>query len=166
MTDSDQSTSTETAGVNPLLAGLDGDTRLTREGAQTAIDQHPFLSWLDVRVEAVADGRVVLAVPHHDRLCNTAFGADTIHGGVTATLVDTIGAFALYATVEDLASLEMATTDLNVSYMRPATGRLEAEGTVLRAGNSMGVVDVTITSETDGDRVESSHGRVSYRLFR
>lgn len=140
------------------------------EGVQSFIEGHGFLSWLGVTVETVESGRAVLSVPARDALRNLDDGGP-IHGGVVATLVDTASGFALRTTFEDPAEARLTTTDLDVSYLRPATGGLLATAEVVRAGGSMGVVDVSVA---DADRAASDGesgdevavGRTTYRLFR
>ncbi|NEU57776.1 PaaI family thioesterase [Halorussus sp. MSC15.2] len=136
---------------------------------QAFVDRHGYLSWLGVTVEAVERGRLVMSVPYDEKLVNPdPDGTAVVHGGIAATLVDTASGFVLRTTFEDPAEAALTTTDLNVSYLRPATGDLRAEAEVVRAGGSMGVTEVTVTSERPGDEeaTEVAVGRASYRLFR
>lgn len=135
---------------------------------QAFVDGHEFLSWLGVTVEAVERGRIVMAIPHDEKLLNPAPGSESVvHGGVTASLIDTASGFVLRTTFEDPAAARLTTTDLDVSYLRPATGDLRVEAEVVRAGGSMGVTRATVTSEgPDGERREVAVGSTSYRLFR
>jgi len=129
------------------------------------IDRHGFLSWLDVSLEAVEDGQAVMRIPYDEKLLNP--GAETIHGGVASTLIDTASGFALRTTFEDPAAARLTTTDMNVSYLRPARDDLVATADVVRAGGSMGVTDVTVTSTTpEGEEKAVAVGRTTYRLFR
>ena len=131
---------------------------------QSFVDAHGYLSWLDVRVESLEEGRAVLAIDHDEEFENPVGndGYDPIHGGIVATLIDTASAFALRSTFDDPSEAGLTTTDLNVSYLRPATGDLRAEAEVVRAGNTSGVTRVTVTG-ADG---EAAVGRTTYRLFR
>lgn len=130
--------------------------------------EHGFLSWLGVTVADASPGRAVLRVAAKPQLRNVGqLDPPPIHGGVISTLIDTASAVALRTTFEDPQNANLTTTDMNVSYLRPATDDLEAVAAVVRAGRSMGVAEVTVTAETpDGDRTEVAAGRTSFRLFR
>jgi len=127
-------------------------------------DEHGYLSWLNTSVDVVERGRVVLSIPFDDKLTNS--DGRTIHGGVAATLVDTAGGVAQRTAFEDPVGSGVATVNLNANYLRPATGDLRAEATVVRSGGSIGVSDMRVTSATNGDRAEVVVGQGSFRLFR
>jgi uncharacterized protein (TIGR00369 family) len=138
-----------------------------RELLQSFVDEHGYLSWLGLRVETVGDGRLEMRIPFDEKFLNPVAGRDVVHGGIAATLVDTASGFALRTTLDDPEAAHLATTDLNVSYIRPMGDDLLAEATVVRSGDSMGVVTVTVwTEDDDGRRTEAAVGRTSYRLFR
>lgn len=126
--------------------------------------EHGYLSWLNTRVEVVERGRVVLSIPFDEKLTNT--DGETIHGGVAATLIDTAGGIAQRTAFEDPLSGGVATVNLNTNYLRPATGDLRAEAEVVRAGSSIGVSDMRVTSTTDDGTREVVVGQGSFRLFR
>ena len=107
-------------------------------------------------------------VPYDEKFANLVPGGEgNVHGGVAATLIDTASGFALRSTFEDPEAARLTTTDLNVSYLRPATDDLRVEADVLRAGGSMGVTDATVSSVApDGEETDVAVGRTSYRLFR
>mgnify|MGYP006274845465 FL=1 len=141
-------------------------------------EEHGYLSWLGTEVDTVERGRIELTVPFDEKLTNPA-SKPTIHGGVAATLVDTAGGLALRLAAEDPLAVDVATVSLNVNYLRRATGDLHAAADVIRAGSTIGVsrVDVTSTVPENGDDdrdwgVEAGEeqlvatGQPSYRLFR
>jgi len=131
------------------------------------IESHGFLSWLDLAVEELEHGRVVMSVPYDGKLINPGSPVGSIHGGIAATLVDTASGFALRSTFDDPTTGSLATTDLNVTYLRPATNDLRVEAEVLRAGSSMGFTDTLVSSVApDGEDKDVAVGRTSYRLFR
>ncbi|MDL5361574.1 PaaI family thioesterase [Halalkalicoccus sp. NIPERK01] len=136
-------------------------SELDTDGLQSFITEHGYLSWLGVELDAVERGRVRMSVPGSEDLRNPGSGG-SIHGGIAATLIDTASGFALRTTFEDPANARLATTDLDVSYLRPATGDLVVEAEVLRAGGRTGVTDVAVESDTETVAV----GRITYRLFR
>jgi len=138
------------------------------EAVQAVIDDHEFLSWLGVEVSEFEEGRAVLSMPHSDKLTNIVEGSrGTIHGGVTASLVDTASGFALRTTFADPTAPALTTTDLDVTYLRPARSDLTVEAEVVRAGESMGFTDVTVYGEApSGEQKAVVTGSASYRLFR
>jgi len=127
-------------------------------------EEHGYLSWLNTSVDVVERGRVVLSIPFDDKLTNSDGG--TIHGGVAATLIDTAGGVVQRTAFEEPLGGGVATVNLNANYLRPATGDLRAEATVVRSGGSIGVSDMTVTSDTNGDTAEVVVGQGSFRLFR
>ncbi|ELY40390.1 PaaI family thioesterase [Natronorubrum tibetense] len=128
------------------------------------VERHGYLSWLDISVDQLEDGTAVLTIDHDEEFENPVGndGYDPVHGGIVATLIDTASAFALRTTFEVPSQARLTTTDLNVSYLRPATGNLRAEASVVRAGGTTGVTEVSVTG-SDG---EAAVGRTTYRLFR
>ncbi|OTF08747.1 PaaI family thioesterase [Halorubrum sp. SD612] len=149
---------TDIAEMHPLP---DAATRFVEQKLE---DEHGYLSWLNTSVETVERGRVVLSIPFDEKLTNT--DGQTIHGGVAATLIDTAGGVAQRTTFEDPLDGGVATVNLNANYLLPATGDLRAEAEVIRAGGSIGVSEMTVTSGVDGDRGEVVVGQGSFRLFR
>lgn len=144
-----------------------------RTSLQAYIDEyHEFLSWLGTTVDEVGPGRMVMTIPFDDKLTNTRPSADNdaepdIHGGVAATLVDTVGGLALRTDFEDPSAGGVATINLNVNYLRPATGDLTATAEVVRAGSSVGVSQIDVKSTTpNGGTKEVATAQGAYRLFR
>ncbi|SDQ21032.1 PaaI family thioesterase [Natronobacterium texcoconense] len=143
------------------------------EFLQHYIDEHQeFLSWIGTSVENVGPGTMTLAVPYDEKLTNARPNADDdrrpdIHGGIAATLIDTVGGLSLRTELEDPFAASIATINLNVNYLRPATGDLVATADVVRAGSSVGVSEVTVESTTpDGETREVATGQGAYRIFR
>ncbi|WP_144906295.1 PaaI family thioesterase [Halobellus captivus] len=147
---------------------------------QAYIEQeHGYLSWLGTRVDSMESGRVVMTVPYDEKLTNTT-NPPTVHGGIAATLIDTAGGIAQRTLLDDPLDGGVATVNLNVNYLRRASGDLTATAEVVRAGGTIGVSTVTVVSRTP-ERVDedASHrwegtpsgeavatGQASYRLFR
>lgn len=136
-----------------------------RSFIQSLVNRHGFMQWLDLRVAAVGDGRAVLELPYREELGNPLTGS--IHGGLLATLVDTASGMAIQTTFAELGQTGLTTTDLSVSYVRPARSDVRAVADVVRVGNSMAVTDVEVTGVApDGERKAVVVGSTSYRLFR
>ncbi len=142
-----------------------------REFLQSHIDDHGFLSWLDVQVDAVDPGHIVMRVPYSDDLTNPRLSGvengHTVHGGVAATLIDTAGGLCVRSDLSDPLAGGVATIDLNVSYLRPATSGIVATADAIRVGRTVGVAEVTVRGTTEtGEQAEVAAGRGSYRVFR
>jgi uncharacterized protein (TIGR00369 family) len=147
------------------------------EGAVDALQhyfdtQHEFLSWLGIEVEQLGEGTAVMRIPYQSKLTNKppsgveSEGRDPIQGGVASTLVDVAGGMALRPYLDDPLEDSLATINLNVNYLRPATGDLRAEARVVRAGGSVGVSEVLVTSETpEGAEEGIAYGTGAFRLF-
>lgn len=165
-TDADGTGETDASEVSdPVEGGEFGsgpNTDVT--AAQTVLDQHGFLSWLGVEMVTVAEGRAVMRVPHQEKLANWSGGS--LHGGVTATVIDSCSAFALRTTFPDPLDPMLVTTDLTVRYVRPATSDLTVDAEVVRAGESMGMTHVEVTGTApSGEEKTVATGGTTYRMF-
>jgi len=129
-----------------------------------ALADHGLFTWLDLDIERVEPGHATFVLPFDEKFANLTSG--TVHGGVTATVIDTASGFALRSTFEDPAAARLTTTDLNVRYVRPARDDLRVEAEVVRAGGSMGVTESEVTTRHEGERKVVATGGTSYRLFR
>jgi uncharacterized protein (TIGR00369 family) len=88
-------------------------------------------------------GRVVVAVDPSDAHLNP-YG--TVHGGLTATLLDSCMGLAVQSTLE--RGLTQTTVEFKVSLIRPITpdtGRIKAEGVVLNRGRRVGTAEGRLT---------------------
>lgn len=143
-----------------------------QELVQYFIDEHhEFLSWIGTTVDHVDDGTMTMSIPYDEKLTNTRLNDNgeraDIHGGIAATLIDTTGGLGLRTELEDPFSARIATINLNVNYLRPATGDLEATANVVRVGGTIGVSEIVVESTTpDGQTREVAIGQGAYRIFR
>ncbi|SEH13242.1 uncharacterized domain 1-containing protein [Natronorubrum sediminis] len=158
-----------TEDVQTMMAEFDDVGELL----QYFIDEHQeFLSWIGTTVEHVGDGTMTLEIPYDEKLSNTRPNAPEteradLHGGVAATLIDTAGGLVLRTEVDEPFDISVATINLNVNYLRPATGDLSATADVIRVGGSVGVSEITVESTTpDGETKEVATGQGAYRIFR
>ena len=72
-----------------------------------------------------------------------------LHGGILAALVDIVMLAAL-STVQRSGQEPAGTADLNITYLRPAIGpRIFAEGTVVKRGRQLAMIEVSIIDEQD-----------------
>lgn len=125
---------------------------------------HDHLKSLGIALEEEREGYIRHTLPHDDSLTNP--GSDVIQGGVVATLIDHAAGAAIRTTLESPETQHHATTELNVSYLRPATSDLTSEATVVRSGRSRGVVSIEVTGETPKGTKEIAVGRVALFLDR
>ena len=116
----------------------------------------PFARHVGVELTAASDGE---ATGHIDIEAHHSSTPATVvaHGGVSYTLADTVGG----AAVISLAEKPTPTVDMRIDYLAPATGdRLDASASVVRFGDSVAVVDVSVTDEqiTAAQRALASEG--------
>lgn len=128
------------------------------------LSTHEYLQDLGIEIVSQREGYVQLRLPHKESLTNP--GSDVIQGGAIATLIDHGGGAAIRTTLEKPLEMKHASTELNVSYIRPATGDLLADATVTISGRTRGVVDVDVTTETPDGPKSVAVGRVSLHLDR
>jgi acyl-coenzyme A thioesterase 13 len=85
-----------------------------------------------------------------------------LHGGAIATLVDDVGTLAIMSGDRD--GRMGVTTDLTVSYLRPAKmgEAVIIDARVLKVGRTLAVVDVSLLREADGERLAA--GRMTKYL--
>jgi len=123
----------------------------------------PFNKLLGIRVDEAREGYARLVLPYRAEFIGDA-SRPALHGGVISTLVDTCGGFAVWTQLrtEDRVS----TIDLRVDYLAPgAPEALYAEGTVVRVGNRVGVVDVRCWQPSAPTRTVAT-GKAVYNIKR
>lgn len=128
------------------------------------LENHEHLQGLGITLDEQREGYVRLTLPHDDSLTNP--GSDVIQGGIVATLIDHGAGAAIRTTLESPREQAHATTEMNISYLRPATSDLTAEATVVRSGRTRGVVSIEVTGETPKGTREIAVGRVALYLDR
>lgn len=92
----------------------------------------PFLDLLGARAELNEQGHPIVIVDLRPELMNSFHVS---HGGVIMTLLDVAMAMAARTSVRHKGG--GMTVDMSVSFLRPASGRVVAQGRVLRAGSSL-----------------------------
>jgi uncharacterized protein (TIGR00369 family) len=123
----------------------------------------PFNRFLGVRLDETSEGFCRMRLPYRDELIGDA-SRPALHGGVISTLIDTCGGIAVWTqlTLEDRVS----TIDLRVDYLAPGGAEaLVAEGTVVRMGNRVGVVDVRCYQPSRPERTVAT-GKGVYNIKR
>jgi uncharacterized protein (TIGR00369 family) len=89
------------------------------------------------------DGRVVVAMEPSGIHLNPA---GTVHGGLTATLLDSCMGLAVQSTLEK--GVGQTTLEFKISLVRPITpetGEIRAEGVVLNRGRRIGTAEGRVT---------------------
>lgn len=105
-------------------------------------------------------GRVVVALEPSEAHLNP-YG--TVHGGLTATLLDSCMGLAVQSTLDK--GLAQTTVEFKVSLMRPITpetGRIRAEGVVLSCGRRVGTAEGRLT---DAKGRLLAHGTTTCLIF-
>lgn len=109
---------------------------------QKMVDACPFHRLLGLEVTAVDSdqGRVSLALDLKPEFSRSD-GRVELHGGVTASLIDIAGDYAVAA----LIGRGVPTISLRIDYLRMGRGRrVEATAVVRRAGRTIGTVDIEV----------------------
>ncbi len=100
-------------------------------------------SLLGLKLESLEKGRVVFTMkvkPRHKQLHGV------VHGGVLATVADTVAAIAAYTTVPKATVI--ATVELKINFLEAVPGgRIKAVGSVLRTGRNFVVTECEIYKE-------------------
>jgi uncharacterized protein (TIGR00369 family) len=108
----------------------------------------------------VAPGRVVVSAVPSDTHLNPA---GTVHGGLAATLLDTCMGLAIQSTLDK--GVAQTTLEFKISLLRPIkpeTGLIKAEGTVLSRGRRIGTAEGRIT---DSEGRLLAHGTTTCLIF-
>ncbi|MDR3469409.1 MAG: PaaI family thioesterase [Xanthobacteraceae bacterium] len=105
-------------------------------------------------------GRVVVAMEPGGAHLNPA---GTVHGGLSATLLDSCMGLAIQSTLDK--GVGQTTLEFKISLVRPitpATGPIKAEGKVLHRGRRVGTAEGRIT---DGKGSLLAHGTTTCLIF-
>ncbi|HMQ05508.1 MAG TPA: PaaI family thioesterase [Pyrinomonadaceae bacterium] len=117
-------------------------TREQRKLAEDTLHGLPFAQLMGMRLDDLQQNESVIKIEMRDDLRQPH---GVLHGGVTATLIDTAMAFAV---ITRLAPDEKATTvDLTVHYLRPhLEGTLICTAKVVRAGKRILTVSADVVN--------------------
>ncbi len=98
-------------------------------------------------------GRALLRIRANGRTSNP--GGDIINGGVLAALGDMTSALALSTAFD--GAMPFVTSDLNIRYLEPARGDVEAEATVLRLSTRSAIIACEIRCGEETAAICTSH---------
>ena len=105
----------------------------------------PYAHLLGIEVGEIERGAATLHLRVRDELKQNR---GVVHGGATASLIDTASAFAILSVLEPDETT--TTIDLTIHYLRPlTTGRVTARAVVRRAGRRVVTVSVDVTDEDE-----------------
>lgn len=120
-------------------------TESQKQRAAAALENLPFAQLIGMELVDIRPNEAVIQIKMRDELRQPH---GLLHGGVTATLIDTAMAFAV---ITRLAEGERASTiDLTVHYLRPHTeGMFICTAKVVRAGKRILTVSADVVNEQD-----------------
>jgi len=138
------------------MSGLEFVTGL----ADGSLPLNTIARTLGYEVTEAANGRVVVIAEPSDAHLNPA---GTVHGGLSATLLDSCMGLAVQSTLEK--GLGQTTLEFKISLVRPITprtGTIRAEGVVLSRGRRIGTAEGRLT---DGNGRLLAHGTTTCLIF-
>lgn len=128
--------------MNDIQTGTE-ITEEQKEYAANALHSLPFAQLIGMRLVDLKLDEAVISIEIRDDLRQPS---GVLHGGVTATLIDTAMAFAVRTRLEKEA--KTATIDLTVHYLRPLVeGKAICTGKVVRAGKRVFTVSADVYND-------------------
>lgn len=122
-----------------------------RNYAADVLHNLPFAKMIGMRLVDMQLDMAVLEIEMRDDLRHPG---GILHGGVTATLIDTAMAYAVRTRLEPNAAT--ATIDLTVHYLRPhIKGKFACTAKVVRAGKRIFTVSAEVHNE-EGDIIATA----------
>lgn len=110
-----------------------------------AFERVPYARLIGIEVGNLEPGAATLHLPVRDELKQNL---GVVHGGATASLIDTASAFAILTLLEPGETT--TTIDLTIHFLRPLTkGVATAHATVRRAGRRVLTVSVDVLDESE-----------------
>jgi uncharacterized protein (TIGR00369 family) len=110
---------------------------------QHAFERVPYARLIGIEVGEIKRGEATLYLTVREELRQNL---GVVHGGATASLIDTASAFAILTLLKPGETT--TTIDLTIHYLRPLTeGRATAVATVRRAGRRVLTVSVDVLDE-------------------
>ncbi|MBN8993224.1 MAG: hotdog fold thioesterase [Rhizobiales bacterium] len=147
---------TVSAEMRKQISGLE----FVRGLADGTLPLNTIARTLGYDVAEAGSGRVVITAVPGDDLLNPA---GTVHGGFSATLLDSCMGLAIQSTLEK--GVGSTTLEFKISLVRPITpetGKITAEGIVLSSGRRVGTAEGRIT---DGKGRLLAHGTTTCLIF-
>lgn len=129
------------------------ENKMTQAELQEKISSGPFNQWLGFQFSEVTEDGIRVTVPWRDEfVVNTKAGY--AHGGILASLIDTVADYALAAKIGG----PVPTVDLRIDYHRPAQpGELTVEARVIKLGRSFSTAEASVY-DSEGRLLASGRG--------
>ncbi len=97
------------------------------------VNRNPYVKHLEIRFEKVEEGFIEARMPLHEVQRQYS---GVVHGGVLASLADTVAGFAAYTMTP--GDKDVLTAELKISYLRAVWGKeLIARGRVIKPGRNV-----------------------------
>jgi len=126
---------------------------------ETAMELVPFARWLGLELTAIADNRVYMRFAMRDEFVGNP-ERNILHGGITASVLDTVGGFAALLGVLSRGpqtsngadpSPWLSTIDMRTDFLRPGIGDdFTACAFPLRVGNRLVVTRMELHTDPGG----------------
>lgn len=124
---------------------------------------HEFLTELGFTIETVEDQRVEASVPHNEKYANPGMGG-RLHGGVVATVLDSVMGYTLMAALGRTETRKVGpTVSLTTNFVSSADEPLVAVGEIVRIGSSTAAINGELRGQ-DTDRVIAT-GQGVWRVY-
>jgi acyl-CoA thioesterase len=122
---------------------------LLLEKAQAVFREVPYIKLLGMELIDLRDGEAVLRLKMRDELRQPH---GLLHGGATASLIDTATAFAVITKLEP--DEKASTVDLTVHYLRPVIDEtILCTARVVKAGKRLLTVSADVVSSNDKEKL-------------
>lgn len=109
------------------------------------INESPYFVLLSMRVLEIGAGHSLLEI---DLEKNHLQPFGIVHGGVLASMIESVTTWALFYGIEDEQG-GLTTVDLKVNYLAPAvSGKVRAEGKQIKLGRTLGYAEARVTDHT------------------
>lgn len=132
-------------------------SKISTAALRRSMNESPFNSHLGFKLARRHEDGVTIECPIRPEFLNTH---KTLHGGVTATLIDVAGGIS---TIAHYGGRACATVEMKVSYFLPLTGKkVTARSKILRAGGTLCVMQVDVF---DGKGRLAAAGMITYMLL-
>jgi uncharacterized protein (TIGR00369 family) len=116
-----------------------------KQQIERTFESVPFASFLGIEMVELERGKAVLRIAARDDLRRNG---GVLHGGVTASLIDTAAAFVIMTVL--LPDQTTTTVDLTVHYLRPlVSGHATAHARIVRGGRRIIIAAVDVFDEAE-----------------
>ncbi|MCX5320705.1 PaaI family thioesterase [Streptomyces sp. NBC_00120] len=116
-----------------------------QERVRASFDQQGLMTHLGARLTRIAPGVVHIALPARPEVTQQH---GYFHAGATSSIADSAGGYAAFTLFPE--DTEVLTVEYKINLLAPALGdRLEAVGTVLKAGRALTVCQLEVFAALD-----------------